>query len=73
MSVRIPDIAVLQPEDIVRYVNPSRGEMNARFVILEVHFDVPIPRDLVRLLDSELPIEPEELRPAAEYELLPPQ
>jgi len=57
----------------VRYAKPLKGEEGARFVVLEAHYDVPIPRALVRLLDSGMGLlAPEELRPAAEYELASP-
>lgn len=62
---------MLKPGDVVGYATPAEGEEGARFVVLEAHYDVPIPRARVRLLDSGMRIEPEEIRAATEYELAP--
>ena len=61
--------SVLKPGDVVHYAAPLPGEGDARFLVIEAHYDVPVPRALVRLLDSGMRIVPEELRPASEYEL----
>jgi hypothetical protein len=52
---------MFKPGDVVRYATPTRGEEDARFVVLEAHYDVPIPRARIRLIDSGMRIEPEEI------------
>lgn len=52
---------MLKPGDVVRYATPASGEEEARFLVIEAFYDVPIPRARVRLLDSGMRLEPEEV------------
>ncbi len=59
---------MLKSGDVVRYATPAEGEGKARFVVIEAHYDVPVPRARVRLMDSGLRIEPEEVLSVDELE-----
>lgn len=61
---------MLKPGDVVRYARPDRGEKEARFVVLEAHYDVPVPRARVRLLDSGMRIAPEEVLAVNELQII---
>lgn len=62
---------MLKPGDVVRYATPASGEEEARFVVLEAHYDVPIPRARVRLIGSGMHIEPEETLAVDELQKAP--
>jgi hypothetical protein len=43
---------MLRQGDTVKYSNPEPGESQFRFVVLEAHYDVRVPRVTVRSIDS---------------------
>ena len=62
---------MLKAGDIVKYATPAPGEERCRFVVVEAHYDVPVPRARVRLLDSGMQIEPEEVLSIEELRQVP--
>lgn len=59
---------MLRPGDVVRYSTSAPGEEKGLFVVIEAHYDVPVPRVRIRLLNSGMSISAEEVLAASELQ-----